>query len=153
MPTTPCSRTGSHSRASAQTDLCGVHPRALSVDARNYHTWSYHQWMLAQFGNDALWEGECASLEELLEADMRNGSALHHQFSSYGCAKCQRKGDEGREGVLRREFSRRLPLRRNLLFPGLPSACARAHEDALLFQVHGFCRAMYHCSSYNSPAR
>ena len=30
----------------------------LAVDTKNYHTWSYRQWLLAHFDDAGLWLGE-----------------------------------------------------------------------------------------------
>ncbi|KAH9932904.1 protein prenylyltransferase [Fomitopsis serialis] len=55
--------------------------RVLGADAKNYHTWSYRQWLLAHFNDEAeLWAGERAWIEALLEKDVRNNSAWHHRF-------------------------------------------------------------------------
>jgi protein farnesyltransferase/geranylgeranyltransferase type-1 subunit alpha len=47
-------------------------------DAKNYHVWSYRQWLVKRFG---LWEkGELEYVEYLLEQDVRNNSAWSHRF-------------------------------------------------------------------------
>ena len=47
-------------------------------DAKNYHVWSYRQWMVRRFG---LWEkGELEFTEKLLEKDVRNNSAWNHRW-------------------------------------------------------------------------
>ncbi|ETW78094.1 hypothetical protein HETIRDRAFT_325323 [Heterobasidion irregulare TC 32-1] len=53
---------------------------ALTVDAKNYHTWSYRQWVLAHFDRAEMWEGEIAFVERMLDKDVRNNSAWHHRF-------------------------------------------------------------------------
>ncbi|GBE88708.1 protein prenylyltransferase [Sparassis latifolia] len=79
--------------------------RALGADAKNYHTWSYRQWVLAHFNNEArLWAGERAWVEELLDKDVRNNSAWHHRFFVVWLAGV-RAGDEDREEVLKRELA------------------------------------------------
>ncbi|EKM57639.1 uncharacterized protein PHACADRAFT_251373 [Phanerochaete carnosa HHB-10118-sp] len=52
----------------------------LDVDTKNYHTWSYRQWLLAHFDDSALWLGELPYVDELLQADVRNNSAWHHRY-------------------------------------------------------------------------
>lgn len=77
----------------------------LRADAKNYHTWSYRQWILAHFNDEALlWPGERPYVEELLEEDVRNNSAWHHRFFVV-FASGVRTGDEDREQVLRRELA------------------------------------------------
>lgn len=79
--------------------------RALDEDTKNYHTWSYRQWILAHFNDEErLWKGERAWAEELLDMDVRNNSAWHHRFFVVWGSGV-RKGDEDREEVLRRELT------------------------------------------------
>ena len=74
-------------------------------DAKNYHTWSYRQWILAHFNDERrLWAGECAYVEDLLEEDVRNNSAWHHRFFVVFSSGV-RLGDEDRDQVLKRELS------------------------------------------------
>lgn len=54
--------------------------QVLQTDAKNYHTWSYRQWLLAHFDDPALWLGELPYVNELLDDDVRNNSAWHHRF-------------------------------------------------------------------------
>ncbi len=77
--------------------------RALDLDAKNYHTWAYRQWVLCYFfgaslpaptekepttttraadadAREAVWAGELAYVDELLEDDVRNNSAWNHRF-------------------------------------------------------------------------
>ena len=77
--------------------------RSLKEDEKNYHTWSYRQWLLAYFNDDALWEGEITFVEHMLQEDTRNNSAWHHRFFTVFQSGI-RKGDEDREAVLRREL-------------------------------------------------
>ncbi|KAI8972828.1 protein prenylyltransferase [Trametes punicea] len=77
----------------------------LKLDTKNYHTWSYRQWILAHFNNETrLWARERAYAEQLLDADVRNNSAWHHRFFVVFSSGV-RLGDEDREQVLRRELS------------------------------------------------
>jgi protein farnesyltransferase/geranylgeranyltransferase type-1 subunit alpha len=53
-------------------------------DSKNYHVWSYRQWLVKRFG---LWDnaGEMESVERLLEVDVRNNSAWNHRwFLNFG---------------------------------------------------------------------
>ncbi|KAF8882468.1 farnesyltransferase [Infundibulicybe gibba] len=59
--------------------------RSLDVDAKNYHTWSYRQWVLARFIGESdkaeeMWDKEREWVEGLLQDDARNNSAWHHRF-------------------------------------------------------------------------
>lgn len=63
----------------AKTELAFI-TRALLADTKNYHTWSYRQWLLAFFDLEELWNGELGYVEKLLEEDVRNNSAWHHRF-------------------------------------------------------------------------
>lgn len=81
--------------------------RVLQADAKNYHTWSYRQWLLVHFNDEetgGLWAGERAWVEDLLEKDVRNNSAWHHRFFVVW-ASGVRSGDEDREAVCRRELA------------------------------------------------
>jgi len=47
-------------------------------DSKNYHVWSYRQWLVKRF---ALWDaGELEAIEDLLEKDVRNNSAWNHRY-------------------------------------------------------------------------
>ncbi|KAI0355915.1 protein prenylyltransferase [Trametes cingulata] len=92
----------------------------LDVDTKNYHTWSYRQWILAHFNNETrLWARERAYVEELLDADVRNNSAWHHRFFVVFSSGV-RLGDEDRDQVLRRELS--FAKEKIALAPNNPSA-------------------------------
>ncbi|KAH8103042.1 protein prenylyltransferase [Cristinia sonorae] len=78
--------------------------RALSTDTKNYHTWSYRQWLLAFFDDEELWEGELPYVERLLETDVRNNSAWHHRyFVVWGRVRAEGEIDVG--DVLKREIA------------------------------------------------
>lgn len=51
----------------------------LEQDAKNYHVWSYRQWMVERFG---LWrdDGEVQFADEMIKRDVRNNSAWNHRF-------------------------------------------------------------------------
>jgi protein farnesyltransferase/geranylgeranyltransferase type-1 subunit alpha len=66
-------------RAAPAAELAFV-TRVLGVDAKNYHSWSFRQWVLAHFDREELWSGELDFVEGLLEDDVRNNSAWHHRF-------------------------------------------------------------------------
>ncbi|KAK7681413.1 hypothetical protein QCA50_015505 [Cerrena zonata] len=87
----------------AQIELAFI-SRVLMTDAKNYHTWSYRQWLLAFFDDARLWEGEMSFVERLLEEDVRNNSAWHHRFFVV-FGREQLPGDESRESVLKRELA------------------------------------------------
>lgn len=47
-------------------------------DSKNYHVWSYRQWLVRRFG---LWEqGELEETARLIGEDVRNNSAWNHRF-------------------------------------------------------------------------
>ena len=50
----------------------------LSFDAKNYHVWSYRQWLVQRFG---LWgSAEMEAIEQMLKTDVRNNSAWNHRW-------------------------------------------------------------------------
>lgn len=51
--------------------------RMFSKDAKNYHVWSYRQWLVRHF---SLWDNELSYVESLLQADVRNNSAWNHRW-------------------------------------------------------------------------
>ncbi|KAG8884780.1 CAAX geranylgeranyltransferase alpha subunit [Tulasnella sp. 331] len=73
------------------------------VDTKNYHTWAYRQWLLAEFNSPELWAGELEFVEEMLRDDLRNNSAWHHRFFVVW-ENGIREGEADREQVLRREI-------------------------------------------------
>ncbi|KAF5329979.1 hypothetical protein D9611_010404 [Ephemerocybe angulata] len=78
--------------------------RSLADDTKNYHTWSYRQWLLAYFNDEEdMWAGELDFVEQLLGQDIRNNSAWHHRFFVVW-ASGVREGDEDRERVFKREL-------------------------------------------------
>lgn len=54
--------------------------KALIEDSKNYHAWSYRQWVLNHFGKGPWWEDELTYLDELLTVDIRNNSAWNQRF-------------------------------------------------------------------------
>ena len=52
----------------------------FELDAKNYHVWSYRQWLVRRF---ELWdEGELEATEKLIEEDVRNNSAWNHRLEA-----------------------------------------------------------------------
>lgn len=51
----------------------------LAMDSKNYHVWSYRQWLVEHF---SLWDDpeEWACVERMIEADVRNNSAWNHRW-------------------------------------------------------------------------
>jgi protein farnesyltransferase/geranylgeranyltransferase type-1 subunit alpha len=77
--------------------------RTLAEDAKNYHTWSYRQWLLAFVNDDSLWERELDFVDSMLNHDIRNNSAWHHRFFVVFQSGV-RDGEQDRDRILRREF-------------------------------------------------
>ncbi|PPQ79078.1 hypothetical protein CVT25_002303 [Psilocybe cyanescens] len=90
--------------------------KGLEADSKNYHTWSYRQWILGFFGgkgsiskdgdeeiDEDLWASELDFVDVLLANDVRNNSAWHHRFFVvWACGV--REGEEDRDRVLKREL-------------------------------------------------
>ncbi|THH19293.1 hypothetical protein EW146_g1855 [Bondarzewia mesenterica] len=89
--------------------------QALAVDTKNYHTWSYRQWVLAHFDRPELWAGEIAFVKRMIAQDVRNNSAWHHRFF----VVFERAGERG-EDVMRRELT--FTKEKIALAPNNPSA-------------------------------
>ncbi|KAF9584271.1 hypothetical protein BGW38_007010 [Lunasporangiospora selenospora] len=53
---------------------------AFLTDSKNYHAWSYRQWVLRHFGAGSWWEEEFDYIDELLTMDIRNNSAWNERF-------------------------------------------------------------------------
>lgn len=51
--------------------------RMFEKDAKNYHVWSYRQWLVRHF---SLWDSELPYVEMLLKKDVRNNSAWNHRW-------------------------------------------------------------------------
>lgn len=71
----------------------GFTARALTFDAKNYHTWAYRQWVLCHFyassrgtaaasdlNRSQVWIDELEYTASLLQEDVRNNSAWNHRF-------------------------------------------------------------------------
>lgn len=81
--------------------------RALTEDAKNYHTWAYRQWILSFFNQPALWEGEMRYIDNMLEDDVRNNSVWHHRFFVVFASGVHIKDGEeieSQDDVVRREL-------------------------------------------------
>jgi len=53
---------------------------ALENDSKNYHAWSYRQWVMTHFGPGPWWEEELSFVNGLMEVDIRNNSAWNQRF-------------------------------------------------------------------------
>ena len=49
----------------------------LAKDVKNYHVWTYRQWLVRQF---SIWDLEIPYLESLIQSDVRNNSAWNHRW-------------------------------------------------------------------------
>ena len=87
--------------------------KVFEEDSKNYHTWSYRQWVLSFFNRNELWAVEIPFIEKMVNEDVRNNSAWHHRFFVVFDSGV-REGDENREDVLRREISFVLLLQSHL---------------------------------------
>lgn len=52
----------------------------FSYDSKNYHVWSYRQYLVRKFPQHLYTTTELASIEDLIAADVRNNSAWSHRF-------------------------------------------------------------------------
>ncbi|KAG6818790.1 hypothetical protein H0H93_001600, partial [Arthromyces matolae] len=78
--------------------------KCLQTDVKNYHTWSYRQWLLAYFNDDELWSGELDYVEAMIVDDIRNNSAWHHRFFVVFQSGI-REGETDRSRIVRRELT------------------------------------------------
>ncbi|KAJ3130752.1 CAAX geranylgeranyltransferase alpha subunit [Physocladia obscura] len=51
--------------------------KQFETDAKNYHAWSYRQWLVRHFN---IWGRELDDINRLIESDFRNNSAWNHRF-------------------------------------------------------------------------
>ena len=51
--------------------------RMFSKDVKNYHVWSYRQWLVRHF---SLWDTELSYVESMISLDVRNNSAWNHRW-------------------------------------------------------------------------
>jgi hypothetical protein len=57
----------------------------LLEDGKNYHAWSYRQWLLSTFGHShGLWAGELDRVHHLLSIDHYNNSAWNQRYARGG---------------------------------------------------------------------
>lgn len=73
-----------HHRQVIMTKISTIPPTELSFlaqmfekDYKNYHVWSYRQWLVRHF---SLWDTELPYIETLLDEDVRNNSAWNHRW-------------------------------------------------------------------------
>lgn len=65
----------------------------LSKDAKNYHVWSYRQWLVQTFDMfDEATYGELAATENWLSEDLHNASAWNHRWFLIFCREQSGKG-------------------------------------------------------------
>lgn len=118
-------------RDAAKSEL-GFITRALLTDTKNYHTWSYRQWLLAFFDLPELWSGELDYLEVMLKEDVRNNSAWHHRFFVvFGRVKGG-TGVGGSGDVLKRELAYAYFKHLSLMFAdSMPDPFTRYTKDQI----------------------
>lgn len=56
----------------------------FSIDAKNYHVWSYRQWLVRHF---SLWDSELPTINTLLTQDVYNNSAWNHRWFVLFCRR------------------------------------------------------------------
>lgn len=56
----------------------------FSLDAKNYHVWSYRQWLVRHF---SLWDSELPTINTLLAQDVFNNSAWNHRWFVLFCRR------------------------------------------------------------------
>ena len=64
----------------------------FSLDAKNYHVWSYRQWLVRHF---SLWDSEVPIINTLLAQDVYNNSAWNHRWYVLFC----RRADPGLHSI------------------------------------------------------
>jgi len=69
----------------------------LSFDSKNYHVWTYRQWLCRQFPDSLLtMDVELAAIDTLINDDVRNNSAWNHRyFVCFGAEELQAIEKEG----------------------------------------------------------
>ncbi len=48
------------------------------INKKNYHSWSYHTWLLAHFDKNALWAGGLPFVENMIAANVQNSSVQQY---------------------------------------------------------------------------
>ncbi|KAG0304227.1 hypothetical protein BGZ98_005768 [Dissophora globulifera] len=73
---------------------------AFEDDSKNYHAWSYRQWVLNHFGREGApwWQEELDYVNDLLTIDIRNNSAWNQRFFIVSLGPTPLTGD-----IVRRE--------------------------------------------------
>ncbi|KAI8622599.1 hypothetical protein BC830DRAFT_1088972 [Chytriomyces sp. MP71] len=61
------------------TELAYINQQ-LDADSKNYHAWSYRQWLVRHFQH---WDQELPDVDGLIVTDCRNNSAWNHRFFVY----------------------------------------------------------------------
>lgn len=56
----------------------------FSLDSKNYHVWSYRQWLVRHF---SLWDSEIPTINALLTRDVYNNSAWNHRWFVLFCRR------------------------------------------------------------------
>lgn len=56
----------------------------FSLDSKNYHVWSYRQWLVRHF---SLWDSELPSINTLITQDVYNNSAWNHRWFVLFCRR------------------------------------------------------------------
>lgn len=56
----------------------------FSLDSKNYHVWSYRQWLVRHF---SLWDSELPTINALLTQDVYNNSAWNHRWFVLFCRR------------------------------------------------------------------
>ncbi|KAJ2786010.1 CAAX geranylgeranyltransferase alpha subunit [Coemansia javaensis] len=51
--------------------------RAIGEDSKNFHAWSYRQWLVATY---AIWDQELAFVDTMINEDVRNNSAWNQRY-------------------------------------------------------------------------
>lgn len=56
----------------------------FSLDSKNYHVWSYRQWLVRHF---SLWDSELPNINDLITQDVYNNSAWNHRWFVLFCRR------------------------------------------------------------------
>ncbi|KAI6856698.1 protein prenylyltransferase [Hortaea werneckii] len=76
---------------------CAFVEAMFDRDAKNYHVWSYRQWLVRRFG---LWDkDELEFTERMLQRDIRNNSAWNHRWFVVNGREEKANAGDGKPGV------------------------------------------------------
>lgn len=64
-------------RASTPEEEMKFINRMIGNDSKNYHAWSYRQWVVSSY---KLWDQELLDVERLINEDVRNNSAWNQRY-------------------------------------------------------------------------